>query len=94
MGNGAPVIGLTATPGRRLEGEARSLSSFYFNQIDCGSERTCCAAGEASSGPEPGIRIYCTTDAIPEGTRPDSYNYTTRDEVGLCDCMDVCGTQY
>ena len=38
--------------------------------------------------------IYCTTDAIPEGTRPDSYNYTTRDEVGLCDCMDVCGTQY
>ena len=33
MGNGAPVIGLTATPGRRLEEEARSLASFYFNQI-------------------------------------------------------------
>ena len=38
--------------------------------------------------------IYCTTDAIDDGTLPDSHNYTTRDEPGLCDCMDVCGTRH
>ena len=59
-------------------------------QFECSTARPC-QFGEVAPHT---YWIYCTTDAIPEGTRPDSYNYTTRDEVGLCDCMDVCGTQY
>jgi len=35
---------------------------FYFNQIGCGSESHCCAAGEANNSTESGIRIVCTTD--------------------------------
>jgi len=37
-------------------------TGFYFNQIACGSEKHCCAAGEADEGSKAGIRIWCTFD--------------------------------
>jgi len=39
--------------------------NFYFNYIDCAPNDAthCCAAGEADTGSQPGIRILCTWDA-------------------------------
>lgn len=36
--------------------------SFYFNEISCFNENECVAVGEASSGPDPGARVYATHD--------------------------------
>lgn len=47
---------------------------FYFNDIDCADESTCCAAAEfvsstPVSGTTPGAFIYCTTDGGDTWTR-------------------------
>lgn len=36
--------------------------SFYFNQISCRDEQTCCAAGESDGGANAGARILCSYD--------------------------------
>lgn len=70
-GNGwAAQIVKTTDGGSTWTSVFSDTGSFYFNDISCSSADHCCAVGESDAGPEPGVRVHCTSDGGKSWNRP------------------------